>query len=117
MFSECTNSYIYNHYCYVITGALINKNGKYGFGERPIIYSNLDCFGHETKLSKCSKQVYPDFTCYSQYVVGLLCLDSKCMYIPITKCVYEFHRDNSNEVFLFCLRISESTIEHEQSIA
>ena len=60
------------------TGALIDTSGKYGYGERPIIYSNLDCFGHEVELSKCSKYVYPNFTCYtSRYIIGLLCLDSK----------------------------------------
>ena len=61
----------------MIIGAVIDSYGKYGIGENPIIFDNLDCFGHEKTLLKCSKTTYPNFTCSDNNIVGLLCLESK----------------------------------------
>ena len=67
-----------------ILGTVIDSNGKYGTGDQPIVYSHVDCFGHEQSLSKCSKLINPNFTCYyNNYIIGLLCLDSKFIHFVI----------------------------------
>ena len=58
-------------------GAIIDRSGSYGYGGQPIVYSNVDCYGHEQDLSKCSKSVFPAFYCNSKYIIGLLCYDGK----------------------------------------
>ena len=68
----------------MIIGAVIDSYGKYGIGNNPIVYDNVDCFGHEKSLAQCSKNVYPNFTCADNNIVGLLCLDSK-LYTCICK--------------------------------
>ena len=60
-----------------MTGAIIDRSGKYGYGGQPIVYSNVECYGHEQDLSKCTKSVFPSFFCSSRYIVGLLCYDGK----------------------------------------
>lgn len=64
----------------MIIGAVIDTYGKYGIGENPIVFDDLDCFGHEKTLIQCSKTVYPNFTCSDNNIIGLLCLESKCFY-------------------------------------
>ena len=64
----------FSHNC---KGAVIDSYGKYGIGDNPIAFEDLDCFGHEKTLLQCSKTVYPNFTCSDNNIVGLLCLDSK----------------------------------------
>ena len=68
-----------NYYAFltIIIGAVIDSYGKYGIGDNPIVFNNLDCFGHEKTLLQCSKTVYPNFTCSDNNIIGLLCLDSK----------------------------------------
>ena len=58
-------------------GAVIYTNGEFGHGDGPIIYGNVECFGHENYIADCSKSVTPNFTCYYGSSVGLLCRDSK----------------------------------------
>ena len=60
-----------------LIGAIIDRSGSYGYGGQPIVYSNVDCYGHEQDLSKCSKSVFPAFYCNSKYIIGLLCYDGK----------------------------------------
>ena len=64
---------------YLCIGAIIYKNSKFGKGDGPVIYSNVDCYGHENIISECSKTMYPNFTCSNYYygIIGILCLDSK----------------------------------------
>jgi deleted-in-malignant-brain-tumors protein 1 len=57
-----------------VNGAIIDTVNKYGVGDGPIVYSNVECFGHESSLNSCTKTVYPSFYC-SNRVVGLVCLD------------------------------------------
>uniref|UniRef100_A0A1X7TXL8 SRCR domain-containing protein n=1 Tax=Amphimedon queenslandica TaxID=400682 RepID=A0A1X7TXL8_AMPQE len=57
--------------------AIIDTNAydKFGGGDKPIVYSYVDCFGLETRLSQCDKSVFPTFSCYYGSIVGLKCLD------------------------------------------
>lgn len=59
------------------TGAVIDKYGRYGLGDGPIVYNNLECFGHENTIAKCQKTVYPNFYCSANRIIGIRCLDSK----------------------------------------
>ena len=61
----------------IIIGVVIDSYGKYEIGDNPIVFDDLDCFGHEKTLLKCSWTVYPNFTCSDNNIVGLLCLESK----------------------------------------
>ena len=49
---------------------------EYGSGDRPFVYSYVDCLGLETRLSQCDKRVNPEFSCYNKRIVGLKCLES-----------------------------------------
>ena len=69
-------------YYSVILGAVINKFGLYGLGNGPIVYNNLECFGHEDNINDCNKNIAPNFYCPINYVVGLRCLDSKRKWMP-----------------------------------
>ncbi|XP_019852408.1 PREDICTED: scavenger receptor cysteine-rich domain superfamily protein-like [Amphimedon queenslandica] len=59
-----------------VKGAIIYTNGEFGVGDGPVIYGNVECFGHENYIADCSKVVAPNFNCYSYAGVGLLCRDN-----------------------------------------
>ena len=66
------------HIMFLCIGAIIYSYPKYGAGNGPVVYSNVDCFGSEKCLSECSKSVFPYTYCYGAgSVVGLKCLDCK----------------------------------------
>ena len=67
----------------MIIGAVIDSYGKYGIGDNPIVFDDLDCFGHEKTLLECSKTVFPKFYCPDDSIVGLLCLESKYFTIQL----------------------------------
>ena len=54
---------------------MISRNSKFGDGEGPMIYSNLNCFGHENQITECTKTEFPNFSCNRQYTIGLHCYD------------------------------------------
>ena len=64
----------------MIIGAVIDSYGKYGIGDSPIVFNDVDCFGHEDTLLECSKTIFPKFFCPDDNIVGLLCLDSKYLH-------------------------------------
>ena len=72
-------SFLLSFYSCPLLDAIINTYGKYGTGDKPIVYSNVDCFGSETSLRQCDKRVSPAFTCSYRRIVGLKCLDSKLL--------------------------------------
>ena len=83
-YGDVMGEWVCDHFITAITlphpiGAVIYTNGEFGNGDGPIIYGNVECFGHENYIADCSKSVTPNFTCYSYYgsSVGLLCRDSK----------------------------------------
>ena len=68
--------YSYDHVC-VLVEPNITTNSKYGTGNGPIIYSNLNCQGWQRSFSECSKSTYRHFTCSSTNIAGVLCTDGK----------------------------------------
>ena len=61
----------------ICVGAIIYTNSEFGVGNGPVIYGNVECFGHENYIADCPKVVAPNFNCYSYAGVGILCRDSK----------------------------------------
>ena len=59
----------------MFTGAIISTNSKFGDGEGPIVYTVVNCFGHENQISECLKSEFPYFYCNRQYTIGLHCYD------------------------------------------
>lgn len=68
-----------------LIGAIVYTNSIFGSGNGPFVYANMECYGYETYLSDCSKTIFPNFTCYAQDGVGLLCRDSKLVYSSLTR--------------------------------
>ena len=54
---------------------MISTNSKFGDGEGPMVYSNVNCFGHENHITECTKNEFPYFHCNRQYTIGLHCYD------------------------------------------
>ena len=59
----------------MFTGAVISTNSKFGDGIGPMVYTNLNCFGHESHITECIKNEFPYFSCDRQYTIGLHCYD------------------------------------------
>ena len=58
----------------------ISTNAKYGTGDGPIFFSNVNCQGWERSFTVCSKLSYLHFTCSNNAIAGVLCTDGKEMY-------------------------------------
>ena len=59
----------------MFSGAVISINSKFGDGNGPMVYTDVNCFGHEKHISECFKNEFPYFTCDRQYTVVLRCYD------------------------------------------
>ena len=70
-------------YLLLILGAIIYYNSAFGSGYGPIVYSYVNCEGHEDSFTECSKYTYLQFTCYNTDTVGVLCVDGKINYAHI----------------------------------
>ena len=58
-------------------GAIIDTSDKFGVGNGPIVYSNVDCVGNEKRLSHCNRHQQSDHqVCRYAGIVGLKCLES-----------------------------------------
>ena len=44
----------------------------FGDGDRPIVYQ-LRCYGCETNITHCNKNVYPNLYCNRQSIAGVRC--------------------------------------------
>ena len=63
-----------------MTEPFIYTDSKYGKGDGPIVYSNVNCHGWEKTLTECTKTNYLYFTCND--TAGVLCPDGRTtMYI------------------------------------
>ena len=47
----------------------------FGSGTGPIVYSNVQCVGHEKDISTCPKDMFPDSSCPSGVAAGVMCSD------------------------------------------
>ena len=56
-------------------------NSNFGDGNEAIVYSDVQCGGYEGSLSDCVKQHYGSFHCSRSKIVGIVCRDSKFIFI------------------------------------
>ena len=56
-------------------------NSNFGDGNQAIVYSDVQCGGYEGSLSDCVKQRYGSFHCSRNKIVGIVCRDSKFIFI------------------------------------
>ena len=68
--------YISLSLCPTAGGFIIYYNSAFG-ASGPIVYSRINCEGHEDSFIECIKETYFDFTCYNTDTVGVLCVDGK----------------------------------------
>ena len=59
----------------MFTEPFIYTDSKYGKGDGPIVYSNVNCYGWEKTLTECTKTNYLYFTCSD--TAGVLCPDGR----------------------------------------
>ena len=61
----------------------------FGSGTGPVVYSDVQCVGHETDIMNCPKKVYPDITCTAGNAAGVMCADGK--FALRAECNYIIH--------------------------
>ena len=93
----CTTEYRHNTLImiYTLVDPLIYYYSYYGSGYGPVVWSYVYCSGWEQDIHDCSKSIYPSFTCYSNYVAGVLCKESQLIYIHICVQVHTIYCHNN----------------------
>ena len=71
------SNYVYITYIYTLVDPWIYYYSYYGSGYGPVVWGYVYCGGWERNIHDCSKSIYPSFTCYSNYVAGVLCKESQ----------------------------------------
>ncbi len=49
----------------------------FGTGTGPIVYSDVQCVGHEQNIAQCPKNTYPEISCPSGVAAGVMCADGE----------------------------------------
>ena len=62
-------------FIFIIIVPDISRASEYGYSDRPMVYSYVNCRGHEASISDCSLLEYLRFNCYYTYSAGVLCTD------------------------------------------
>ena len=53
----------------------------FGSGSGPIVYSDVQCVGHEQNIAQCPKNTYPEISCPSGVAAGVMCADGESVNI------------------------------------
>ena len=69
------------HYMLYTLDPYIYYYSYYGSGYGPVVWSYVHCNGWEQDIHDCPKNVYPDLTCSSHYITGVLCKEGQLIYI------------------------------------
>ena len=65
------------YYLSILDPTVYTYNSPFGSGNAPIVWNYVNCRGWEQDIHECTKSIYPGFTCYSSYPVGIGCKESK----------------------------------------